>query len=121
MLQQSWPVGQAGPLPQPDWTNRGAGVRPLGAWACPPARVARNCAVAVSVAGAAGVCAMACANGMRARRARRTRTGFFIGSSPLLDRWAALGEPGRDAAIATAGVAVVGDRAAHEAADLASR
>src|SRR3954469_22337742 len=85
--QQSWPVPHAGPLPQLVM-NKGAGVRSAGAWACPPARVARNCAVAASVTGAgtdAGVWAMAaCANGRRARRARRTRTGFFIGSSPQL-------------------------------------
>src|SRR3954447_15484043 len=84
--QQSWPVPHAGPLPQLVM-NKGAGVRSAGAWACPPARVARNCAVAASVTGAgtdAGGGAMACANGRRVRRARRTRRGFFIGSSPQL-------------------------------------
>src|SRR5690348_392549 len=96
MLQQSWPVGHAGPLPQPVWVNRGVGVRSAGAWACGLARVARNCAVAASVAGAAGVCAMACENGMRARRARRTRTGFFmlhlLVDEPAGDRPASKGE-----------------------------
>src|SRR3954452_16150889 len=65
--------------------NEGAGTKSLGAWACPPARVARNRAVsgagttefeAGSAAG--GVWAMSCAHGRRARRARRTRVGFFM-------------------------------------------
>src|SRR5262249_61282453 len=82
MKQQIWPPVQAGPLPQLV-LNRGAGVRSLGAWVCPPARVARNCAVAASTTGAgvgAGVCvwAMAWAIGKRVRRAKRTRTDFFM-------------------------------------------
>src|SRR3954451_8098197 len=65
--------------------NEGAGTKSLGAWACPPARVARNCAVSGDgttefEAGSAadGVWAMSCAHGRRARRARRTRVGFFM-------------------------------------------
>src|SRR5262249_3748367 len=79
-MQQSWPVGQSALVLQPV-LNRGAGVRSLGAWVCPPARVARNCAVAASTTGAGaagGVWAMACAIGKRVRRAKRTRTDFFI-------------------------------------------
>jgi hypothetical protein len=67
--------------------NEGAGTKSLGTWDCPPDKVARN--GAASGAGAAaqfaggtvtnGAWAMSCANGMRARRARRRTTGFFIG------------------------------------------
>jgi hypothetical protein len=67
--------------------KEGAGARSFGVWVCPLDRVARNCAAASGAGAAAGfgagtatgcVWAMDCASGMRERRARRTRTGFFI-------------------------------------------
>jgi hypothetical protein len=83
IMQQSWPVGHWLLLVQPVM-NKGAGTRSLGAWACPP-KVARN--AASSDAGAAGAWAMSCVQGMRAKRAKRTKTGFFMGFiSFLTDR-----------------------------------
>jgi hypothetical protein len=66
--------------------NEGAGIRSIGVWACPPDKVARNCAVSGTGAAAefaegtatGGVCGVSCANGRRVRRARRTRTDFFM-------------------------------------------
>src|SRR4051795_13717089 len=118
--QQSWPVPHARPLAQLVM-NKGAGVRSAGAWACPPARDVRNCAVAASVTGAgtdAGVWAMAaCAN---ARRARRTRTGFFIGCISLLaDRVLDDSRAAGPLVAAQATGAVIGRVAAEEAAELA--
>src|ERR1700710_2538258 len=81
-LQQSWPVAHWALVVQLAM-KEGAGTRSVEAGTAD--RVARNCAVeSAGGAVAAGVWAMACANGRRARRARRTRTGFFIGSSPRL-------------------------------------
>src|SRR5262245_43411671 len=90
-LQQSSPVGHWLLLVQPVM-NEGAGTRSLGAWVCPPDKVARNCArsgtgAAAPFAGGTatgGAWAMSCANGARARRARRTRTGFFMSFISLL-------------------------------------
>ena len=70
--------------------NVGAGSKPLGAWAAgPPDRVARNCATSgagvaagfEAGAAAGSVWAMDGAKERRERRAKRTRTGFFIHSS----------------------------------------
>jgi len=59
--------------------KEGAGVRSFEVGVCPAARVARNSAGEAGTGAVAGVWAMVCTNGSKEKRARRTRTVFFIG------------------------------------------